>query len=139
MKMEPVFSESGELLFPDLHDSRLTSVRAEGKDFHVELFDASKQKIVAVFRNVEEVLINDFRSTNIVLDFTIEQGSTVHRSDIERLFIKPSVASKEYAARIEAIQMRIKQGNLSYVVISPTLGCEAIILCQLVEFERGLL
>jgi hypothetical protein len=136
--IEPKQDDSGQLEYPNLHDAKLLMIRNQHGSTTMEFKLVSQENIVIIFKNVVDIKCNDFWDDNVVLDFTIETKCEVATHRLERVFIRPSAMLERYNALIEKTLKKILEGELCYIQIVPSYGCEAFVLCHSVEFYRNL-
>jgi hypothetical protein len=134
--IKPKQNNSGQLEYPNLHDAELVMIRNQDGSTTMEFNLISKENLIVVFKNVVNIKCNDFWGDNIVLDFTVETRCEVATHRLERVFIRPSAMLERYHALIEKTLNKIRQGELCFIQIIPSCGCEAFILCHSVEFYR---
>jgi hypothetical protein len=129
-------NDAYQVVEPSLHDSSLVSVENnQGKAiFTFRLI--SGELVQAVFTNVKNLVCNDFREGNIVLDFTIEKNVLVTDHGLDKLFIPPAAMLEKYDAYIHSVKESIKSGKMMLVTINPSYGCDGMIYCENVIFQK---
>ncbi len=90
--------------------------------------------VQVIFKGVVEFICNAFGSQNIVLDMVIDTERLVPTKSLEKIYSRPAAMLDKHDALVERIQEQIQQGQLCFVELLPSCGCEAFILCQSVKF-----
>ncbi len=129
-------SDCGDLISPDLHDSKLTAIRLNQGSVEFIFKLVSGELIVAILDGVFRMCCNNFLEENIVLDMSIVTKRLVEKSELEQLLTPPKAQLDKHDSYIKEVQDKILQGGLSFVELNNSYGCQAYILCNSVKFAR---
>jgi hypothetical protein len=129
-------NDAYQVVEPNLHDSNLVSVESDQGKAIFTFRLVSGELIQAVFTNVKNLVCNDYREGNIVLDMTIEKNVRVTGHGLDKLFIPPMAMFEKYDTYIHSVKESIKSGKMMLVTINPSYGCDGMIYCENVCFQK---
>lgn len=127
-------NEAYQVIEPDLHDSNLLSIESDTDQAILKFRLVSGDLVQATLIGVDRLVCDNFREGNIVLDVTIE--SEAAGSVLDKLFIPPRIKNEKYEAFISTVRQKLKEGMMKIVSINPSYGCESIVYCKDVYFNR---
>jgi len=130
-------NDAYQVIEPNLHDSNLVSVESYEDQATLKFRLVSNELIQAVFSNVNKLVCNNFREGNVVLDVTVERMVKISAHGLNKLFTPPRAMFEKYNAYIRSVNESIESGTMMLVTINPSYGCESIIYCESVCFQKN--
>lgn len=126
-----VISDNGILTSPNIHDAQLIGLfTCENGSTIVFIVKSNDKNICLSLSGVEQFKCDDFRHGNIVLDITIETGTTVRIDDILLLF---DIERHRSSIFLKKILERFESRDLILVKLNPSYGCSFLCACKKIE------
>jgi len=103
------------------------------KSLRIDIADVTGGKFSMFLQNVRSFKGNNFREGNIILDVEIVRNADPGIDRLRSLFDLEPTASPAFLL----IGMRqVQEGELTFVAINPSYGCEISALCENVTIEE---
>jgi hypothetical protein len=113
---------------PNFHDARILAVELiDSNALLVNLQEEGGALYRLKLSGLERLRCLDFREGNIILDVSIFRGVPPPVADLRTLLDLRVKESPEY---LDTVANRVRAGELSFVHITPSYGCELLALCK---------
>lgn len=122
-------------MLPSFHDGLLCGLSVTETTATLSLVEVDGRRWSVELTGVRLLKADDFRQGNIVLDLELVTGEPPPRAWLEKLLPAPhpGVAAAYHDAHrshIEELEAGIAAGALTFVVLSPSYGCELLAICE---------
>jgi hypothetical protein len=119
---------------PNLHDGTIDMLSLKANNvLEIGLTDVKNVRYRLVLSGLERLRCQDFREGNIILDVSLVNGQSPDKDALRELFGLTNDQTPHFLAQII---VKIEQGLLAFVNITPSYGCEVLALCSNVCLEN---
>jgi hypothetical protein len=133
--------DQGVLRSPNLHDGQVLGLHLpERASARVTLADANNQRFLLEMSAVQRLLCNGFAEGNIISELIITTRRAPTLEALRRLVgeLHPNVG-EPYRTRhenwVSECEAKISNGQLSFVELVPSYGCELLALCESLQLS----
>ena len=127
--------DANTVITPQLHDSNLTKLEFFQDNIVLSFILESKKVINIHLIGIVDIMCNNLRKGNIVLDVTASTGSDTDFYLLDKLFTKPKVNNPKFESYLCSLKNKILQNELYVVQLNPSYGCEIIALCENIKYS----
>lgn len=122
------FNKDSELIEPELHDCEITGLKISGapgiRTLIVQLVDESGVSRRMTFKGAIVIHCSNFRAQNVVSHVSIKSNDDCSQ-ELQKL--EALETTKEMTKYLKA---RIMSGDLGFVHVVPSVGCEIYCVCE---------
>ena len=128
--------EADSIIDPQLHDSNLTKLEFNEDCVMLSFILESNELVNIHLIGIVDVICNNLRKGNIVLDLTVSTGSKAEFYILDKLFTKPRGDTSKFEIYLASLKQKILQKELFVVTLNPSYGCEMIALCKEIKYGK---
>lgn len=139
--MDLELTSHGYLRSPNLHDGHVVGLQLVGKNARVTVTDTSDQRFVLELVGLRNLRCNEFAQGNIIHHVIITTRAKPPSASLRKLLDKPHPSVGElprgqYEAWVARCEQSVIDGDLVFVELQPSYGCEILALCENVKVEE---
>ena len=140
--MDIELTSHGYLRSPNLHDGYVLGLKLVDKGLRVAVSDADGRKYILELAGLQRLRCNEFAQGNIIHHIIITTRAKPSSASLRKLLGEPhpSVGEphrgqhEDWRARCE---QRVLDGDLTFVELQSSYGCEMWALCESVKVEAA--